>query len=66
MSTLLTTAISDVYADHIEVRGADLCRDLIGKVGFTEYFAHLQEETERNLGFKLSKAVERQVVYERS
>lgn len=34
----MTTAISDVHADRIEVRGYDLCGDLIGKVTFTEHF----------------------------
>lgn len=33
-----TTAISTASADRILVRGRDLCRDLIGKVGFTTYF----------------------------
>lgn len=33
-----TTAISDVHRDRIVVRGHDLCRDLIGKMGLTEYF----------------------------
>ena len=32
------TAIANPGRDHITVRGLDLCRDLIGKVGFTEYF----------------------------
>jgi citrate synthase len=30
--------ISRAYAEGIEVRGRDLCRDLMGRVGFTEYF----------------------------
>ena len=32
------TAISTSSANSITVRGRDLCRDLIGKVGFTDYF----------------------------
>ncbi len=32
------TAIAHLDKDHVTVRGHDLCRDLIGKVGFTEYF----------------------------
>ena len=34
----LTTAISDVHVDRVEVRGYDLCDALIGKINFTEYF----------------------------
>jgi citrate synthase len=30
--------ISQAYPDRVEVRGRDLCGDLMGKVGFTEYF----------------------------
>lgn len=32
------TAISESDAHSITVRGSDLCDDLIGKIGFTEYF----------------------------
>ena len=32
------TAISTSTADAINIRGRDLCRDLIGKVGFSDYF----------------------------
>ncbi|MEI2418520.1 citryl-CoA lyase [Orrella sp. JC864] len=32
------SAIAQVRADAITVRGQDLCKDLIGKVGFTDYF----------------------------
>ncbi|TNC46085.1 citryl-CoA lyase [Rubellimicrobium rubrum] len=32
------TAIATADAESITVRGSDLCRDLIGKVGFTDYF----------------------------
>lgn len=32
------TAISKAEADRIEVRGRDLCDDLMGSVSFTEYF----------------------------
>ena len=35
------TAIATSDADTITVRGRDLCRDLIGKVGFTDYFYFL-------------------------
>ena len=35
------TAIATSTADTITVRGRDLCRDLIGKVGFTDYFYFL-------------------------
>ena len=35
------TAIATSSADAITVRGRDLCRDLIGKVGFTDYFHFL-------------------------
>lgn len=30
--------ISHAYPDRVEVRGRDLCRDLMGKLSFTEYF----------------------------
>jgi len=30
--------ISRAYPDRVEVRGADLCRDLMGRLSFTEYF----------------------------
>lgn len=33
-----TTAISSASADRIEVRGHDLCRELMGHLTFTEYF----------------------------
>jgi len=32
------TAISQAYPDRVEVRGRDLAGDLMGHVGFTEYF----------------------------
>ena len=32
------SSICDVQADRIEVRGRDLTRDLMGRVGFTDYF----------------------------
>jgi citrate synthase len=35
------TAIATSTADAITVRGLDLCRDLIGKTGFTDYFYFL-------------------------
>jgi citrate synthase len=35
------SAISTSTADAITVRGRDLCADLIGKVGFTDYFIFL-------------------------
>lgn len=35
------SAISTSTADTITVRGRDLCSDLIGKVGFTDYFIFL-------------------------
>ena len=36
--TLPHTAISTADEDRIVVRGADLCRDLIGSISFTDYF----------------------------
>jgi citrate synthase len=33
-----TSQISQAYADRVEVRGRDLTADLMGTVGFTEYF----------------------------
>jgi citrate synthase len=35
------TAIATSNADTITIRGRDLCRDLIGKVGFTDFFYFL-------------------------
>ena len=35
------TEICQKSRDHINVRGLDLCRDLIGKVGFSEFFLFL-------------------------
>jgi len=32
------THISQAYPDRVEVRGRDLCRDLMGTLSFTEYF----------------------------
>jgi len=33
-----TTGISQAYPDRVEVRGRDLTGDLMGRLGFTEYF----------------------------
>ena len=32
------TGIGKAYPDRVDVRGRDLCSELIGRVGFTEYF----------------------------
>ena len=32
------THIGQAYADRVEVRGRDLCDDLMGRLGFSEYF----------------------------
>ena len=32
------TSICEAHADRIEVRGRDLTRDLMGRIGFTDYF----------------------------
>src|SRR5262245_35104506 len=32
------TRISQAHPDRVEVRGRDLCEDLMGRVSFTEYF----------------------------
>src|SRR5688572_28781292 len=40
-STQPRTAISTSDEHSITVRGEDLCRDLIGKIGFSEYFSLL-------------------------
>src|SRR5215218_1882477 len=34
----MKTRISHAYPDRVEVRGRDLTGDLMGRVGFTEYF----------------------------
>src|SRR5213076_920111 len=33
-----TTQIGKAYSDRVEVRGRDLCGDLMGRLSFTEYF----------------------------
>src|SRR5438477_6718618 len=33
-----TSAICQAYPDRVEVRGRDLCNDLMGRLSFTEYF----------------------------
>jgi citrate synthase len=48
------TRISRAYPDRVEVRGADLARELMGRVGFTEYFHLLltgEEPTEEQRFF---------------
>ena len=40
-STVPRTAISTSDEHHITVRGEDLCRDLIGRISFTDYFSLL-------------------------
>src|SRR5689334_8361682 len=37
-SSRAITRISATRVDGIEVRGLDLCRDLMGRLSFTEYF----------------------------
>ena len=46
--------ICQAYPDRVEVRGLDLCRDLMGRVSFTEYFHLLltgREATETQRDF---------------
>ena len=38
MSSEPVSHIAQAYPDRVEVRGRDLCGDLLGRVGFTEYF----------------------------
>src|SRR5205085_10872965 len=40
-STVPRTAISTSDEHSITIRGEDLCRDLIGRISFTEYFSFL-------------------------
>ncbi|MEP7059011.1 MAG: citryl-CoA lyase, partial [Caldimonas sp.] len=40
-ATVPRSAISTSNAEHIVVRGADLCADLIGRIGFADYFYFL-------------------------
>ncbi|MGI9019119.1 MAG: citryl-CoA lyase [Solirubrobacterales bacterium] len=40
------TNISQAYADRVEVRGRDLCEEIMGKLTFTEYFHLLLTGTE--------------------
>ena len=37
----LRTAIAEAELDRIKVRGKDLCKDLLGQTGFTDYFLFL-------------------------
>ncbi|MBS3647241.1 citryl-CoA lyase [Pseudaminobacter sp. 19-2017] len=49
-----TTEICTASADAVEVRGKDLCRDLMGRLSFTEYFYLLltgREPTEKQRYF---------------
>jgi citrate synthase len=49
-----STRIAQAYADRVEVRGRDLAGDLMGRVGFTEYFHLLltgEEPTEEQRYF---------------
>jgi len=32
------TSISQAYPDRVEVRGRDLCKDVMGRLSFTAYF----------------------------
>src|SRR3954454_6693000 len=53
-SSEAVTHICIARADNIEVRGRDLCRDLMGRLSFTEYFFLLltgQEASERQRYF---------------
>ncbi|MDT5231453.1 MAG: citrate synthase, partial [Mycobacterium sp.] len=46
--------ICQAYRDRVEVRGRDLCGDLMGRLSFTEYFHLLltgQEPTEQQRFF---------------
>ena len=48
------TQIAQAYPDRVEVRGRDLSQDLMGRVGFTEYFSLLltgREPTEEQRFF---------------
>lgn len=37
-SHLAASSVAQAYPDRVVVRGYDLCGDLVGRVGFTEYF----------------------------
>jgi citrate synthase len=41
------TRISQAYPDRVEVRGRDLCGEILGRLSFTEYFHLLLTGTER-------------------
>ena len=48
--------ISQAYPDRVEVRGRDLCGDLMGRLSFTEYFHLLltgREPTDEELAIEL-------------
>jgi citrate synthase len=48
------TSISQAYPDRVEIRGRDLCGDLMGRLSFTEYFHLLvtgEEATEEQRFF---------------
>ena len=38
--------ICQAYPDRVEVRGLDLCRDLMGRMSFTEYFHLLSDRAQ--------------------
>lgn len=50
------SAIANVLPDRITVRGRDLCKDLIGRMGFTDYFLFLL--TGKQVSPTLSKLVD--------
>jgi len=38
------TRICQAYPDRVEVRGRDLCRDIVGRLSFTAYFHSSRSE----------------------
>jgi hypothetical protein len=71
------TRICVARADGIEMRGRDVCRELIGRLSFTDYFllllaraggllTHLAEEQQKPIGFALAAGAEEAVSYEKS
>jgi len=43
------TRICQAYPDRVEVRGRDLCRDIVGRLSFTAYFQLLRSEYKSKL-----------------
>ena len=59
------TQICQAYPDRVEVRGRDLCGDLMGRLS-ASLLAHLAEEQEEPIGFLMASKAEEAIAYERA